>query len=209
MTETCEKTVKDIGPQINLQQKLKELKSFKHPNILPVLDSSRIEGGNLVIVTEKCETNLREFMDNKILGLNDIWEIGRSVLDGLNYLHNVAKIPHESIKPRNIVRLDGVWKLAHFGLVLGKPKVEEMSVSSIAGDHVYKSPEEAQGGQNVDAEKADVFRFGAVLYFMHENKMPFNGTHLSLGQAPTDPNVPDFRRFDFKVDQPRQVNHFK
>lgn len=117
------KSISDIDSKVDLEK----LKRLSHENILPVLKESFFEDKErkLVIFTQECQTNLREYMNNKILGTEEIREIGICLLNALDYLHNKAEIPHESIKPRNILQLNGKWKLAHFGIVFGKPKEDK------------------------------------------------------------------------------------
>ncbi len=114
----------DVSNGSSFLQQLEGLKALKHENILRLLEESDAKENKISIVTPLCEINLREFINFKILCLQDIWRIGKNMLDGLNYLHTEANIPHGSLKPRNILRIDGVWKLAHFGLVVDRHQRE-------------------------------------------------------------------------------------
>ncbi len=74
---------------------------------------------------------------------------------------------------------------------------------SCTGNHSYQAPEEARKEVD-DAKKADLFRLGAILYFLHENRMPFNGHQLTLTDE-SQIEFPQFERFEIDGDFNRKV----
>ncbi len=79
--------------------------------ILRIVDQDAIE-----IKWPDCKDNLRDYTHFKILSLEEIWHIGKCIIGGLRHLHEKLDIAHYSLRPRNVLRQNNVWKLAGVGL---------------------------------------------------------------------------------------------
>ena len=84
---------------------------------------------------------------------------------------------HRDIKPENILLQDGHALVADFGIARAiDPGVQNRLTGTgiRLGTPSYMSPEQAAGGQTLDA-RTDVFSLGCVLYEMLTGGPPFTG----------------------------------
>jgi serine/threonine-protein kinase len=104
----------------------------------------------------------------------------RQVCRALSEAHAIGLI-HRDVKPSNVIAcrrggMDDVAKLLDFGLVqaqgLGEGTNRLTLEGSVAGTPAYMSPEQAGGGDGVDA-RSDVYSLGAVAYFLLTGRPPF------------------------------------
>ena len=78
---------------------------------------------------------------------------------------------------------------------------------SATGDHVYDAPEEMKPDAAVkvwteeELKKCDAFRFGSIMYWLHENRMPFYKEQL---EEKIPYSLPNIRRIYFNVKKPSQ-----
>lgn len=104
--------------------------------------------------------------------IKTIFEITKSILKGLNYLHNVANIVHRDIKPANIVVCLNPFltvKIIDFGLARDLKEMNQgkHNIKSAGGSAYYLAPEcivdkECDNGTKV-SDKIDVWGAGCCL----------------------------------------------
>ena len=87
---------------------------------------------------ELCEEgSLRKFMkENGAIPEKKALEIIFQIAQGLYVLHNRLKITHRDLKPDNILRSEGIYKIADFGLSTTKSYF-----TGNCGTPVYMAPE--------------------------------------------------------------------
>jgi serine/threonine-protein kinase len=104
----------------------------------------------------------------------------RQVCGALAEAHAIGLI-HRDIKPSNVLNCarggqHDVAKLLDFGLARrldpGKDSVKLTQAGTIAGTPAYMSPEQAAGGNDLDA-RSDIYSLGAVAYFLLTGQPPF------------------------------------
>ena len=88
------------------------------------------------------------------------------VTKGLNYLHQ-NNIIHKDIKLQNIIKADGILKIADFGLSERNGKMGK----SICGTKFYLAPEIME--QKDYNEKVDIWSMGVMIYIMCAGHIPF------------------------------------
>jgi serine/threonine protein kinase len=121
----------------------------------------------------------------------DLLDISRQVCHGLDYAHSKGII-HYSLQPANIlVQWDGTVKILSFGIsIMGAQTGTEHEPWSTL---YYMSPEQVRG--DVLDARSNLFSWGAALYEMATQRLPFDGETVSeisskiLEQDPADPQT--------------------
>ena len=78
---------------------------------------------------------------------------------------------HRDIDPRNILVKNGNIKIVDFGLSF-QIDTRSKPANSKVGKNLYAAPEVLQG-MNYSPQKADVFSYGCVMFFLTEGKDVF------------------------------------
>jgi serine/threonine-protein kinase len=165
------------------QREARAASKLEHPNTIRIHDFGASDDGLLFIAME-----LLDGMDVDVLVSNAgplrparVIYLARQACGSLAEAH-AHGIVHRDIKPANIfVAKSGgdydVIKLLDFGMARVAESDEGMSLTQtgvLTGTPAYMSPEICGGAPDVDA-RADVYSFGAVLYFMLTGAMLFPG----------------------------------
>ena len=181
------------------QREIKLAARLQHPHILTVHDSGEIApaaGAPAILWFTmpfiEGETLRARLAREGQLPLADAVRIIREVADALGYAHEHGVV-HRDLKPENILLTSTHALVADFGIAraLGGGVAEErLTATGLAiGTPAYMSPEQATGGQEVDA-RSDVYALGCVLYEMLAGEPPFTGPNpqaimmRSLSESP-------------------------
>jgi len=123
------------------------------------------------IVMERCSNTLKDqYKDNKLGNIDDFEKLVERLLKVLEILHN-AKIFHRDIKPENILlRSNGDWVLADFGIAWFDPKTYEQLAKTENSDKLANfdfSPPEQRRRDSYDkpVPNMDLFALGQTLYY--------------------------------------------
>lgn len=154
--------------------------SLRHPNIIKVYDIGILEDNTYFLAMEYIEgKNLFELIRDlkskgRTMPLDISLCITSSILDGLDYAHNVRdiynrdlKIVHQDISPPNImVSHTGEVKILDFGIAqcLNYENLYDIEEKIIKGKLGYMSPEQVSG-KDVDI-RTDIFSCGILLFEM-------------------------------------------
>ncbi|WCC43995.1 protein kinase [Tenacibaculum finnmarkense] len=109
--------------------------------------------------------------DNKYPeGLGDI-------LNALEFLHNSGLV-HRDLKPQNILKHNGTWKLADFGLISQDKEILSQTITTsnnAFGTVMYCAPEQIAEFKRITPQ-ADIYSFGAILHdiFSKNNRIPYS-----------------------------------
>jgi len=96
------------------------------------------------------------------------------MLTALEHAHG-AEVIHRDIKPRNIMlSTDGTVKVTDFGLAkVHRSDSRETVTQGVHGTLNYMSPEQVQGGANLD-HRSDLYSLGMTVYEMLAGELPFD-----------------------------------
>jgi eukaryotic-like serine/threonine-protein kinase len=156
------------------KKEVRLLDEMEHENILSV------EGRNLSdsppwFVMPFAESNLDKEIDEHAGDREWVVERFSDILAGMEYAHN-REVIHRDLKPENILIVDGVVKVADFGL--GKrldSETTHLTQTNIGmGPLAYMAPEQLQDSASVGAP-ADIYSLGKILGEMLTGTMPQMG----------------------------------
>ena len=138
------------------------LASLRHDNIIRYSFSNVIQKGPLAgavyMVTELGETSLaRELQRTPELHRDELLAMSQGITAALAYLHGHRAL-HRDVKPANILKVEGRWKLADFGLLERVTVGERADVRQ--GTLCYMAPEVLDGTWT---PASDVYSFGVTL----------------------------------------------
>jgi serine/threonine-protein kinase len=154
-------------------REMDEQEKLVHPNLVRYLGRGLVEGKWIYFVMEYVEG---PDLDNRLLALGRPYEVGEarriavSALRGLEHIHERGMV-HRDVKPRNIVLAPtGEAKILDFGLTksfltAGLSIYSFTKSNTVKGTPYYMAPEQYTEFRYVKPP-ADVYSFGATLYFM-------------------------------------------
>ncbi|KAL1501176.1 hypothetical protein ABEB36_006556 [Hypothenemus hampei] len=156
---------------------LKQLNTYKHPNIVKLLDICHGQqvGKELVmyLVFEHVEHDLAMYIEKNPNGFKttEIRNLCREIVNGVDFLHS-NRIVHRDLKPQNLlVTRDGHIKLADFGLA--KTYDYEMKLTSVVVTLWYRAPEVLLGLSY--ATPVDIWSIGCIIVELYTRTPLFAG----------------------------------
>ena len=150
--------------------------AVQHANIVTIYAVSEANGIPYLVMEYVAGISLQQRLDKlKTLPIADIASYARQIALGLGYAHKEG-IVHRDIKPANILLQNDsdVVKITDFGLARVAAKAGDVDLSSAGGwvgTPLFMAPEQFDSCA-VDFH-ADLFSFGAVLYYLTTGKTPF------------------------------------
>src|SRR5438874_2763304 len=166
------------GDRTNLsrfEREVKAMATLTHWNTVEIYDYGHAEDGTFYYVMEYLPgLNLEDLVEQHgPMPPERAVHFISQVCQALREAHSIGLI-HRDIKPSNIFasergKVYDVAKLLDFGLVksvgLGNDGNALTREGSFAGSPAFMSPEQAAGGQPLDA-RSDIYNLGAVAYFL-------------------------------------------
>ena len=143
---------------------------FRHPNVVSVLDSGRLEGISFIVEEYVRGRTLRAVLAKRgALSAQQALHVTRQCLAAVIAAHRDG-ITHGDIKPGNIFILpDDDVKVADFGFALRLE--DDLGVKGLTGTFPYLAPEQLEG-HRAD-EQTDVYALGVVFFEMLSGGAPF------------------------------------
>ena len=150
-----------------------------HPNIVKAYDVGVSSGCHYLCMEYvpggTLETRIkREGRLDKRLDEATVLRMMRQIADALVYSAR-KRVVHRDLKPANVlIREDGVCKLGDMGMALiaAGEELRLTAEGTSLGTPFYMSPEQAEGGLDVDA-RADIYSFGCMFYHALCGRPPF------------------------------------
>ena len=177
----------DLGGGLGAERFLREIElaaGLQHPHIVPVFDSgAEGEGGaKLLWYTMPLiegESLRRRLQRVGRLPVDEALTIAAQVADALAYAHGRGVV-HRDIKPENILLGGGHAVVADFGVAKAAaldhdPDAPLTQLGFVVGTPHYMSPEQAAGGEAIDA-RSDQYSLGCTVFEMLAGEPPFAGS---------------------------------
>jgi serine/threonine protein kinase len=186
------------------QREIRILKSFSHPNIVPIIDFGEHDGAPYLVMPFFPEGTLSDRIQSGPISSNEIGIIISNISHALEFEHNRG-IVHRDIKPSNIL-LDekGRAYLSDFDLVYVQDASQDLTGSAVIGTPAYMSPEQCSSGP-IDA-RSDQYSLAVVLYQLVTGHLPFYAdTPIAIALQQINDPLPPPR--EFNPDIPEPIEH--
>lgn len=167
--------------------------------VIPVVDKGSLtlqsdDGPQKVhyYVMEEAVCDLRDFLEENELPLQQRIHLCQQILDNLRDLHALG-IYHRDIKPENILMMDGKPVFGDLGLINFRPKDEDLDYfEEKIGPLGFLSPEATNKCLGIRGratfafdcwidDKSDVFQLGQLFWFVLQEEVPTG--HLAFEDA--------------------------
>ncbi|CAL9077171.1 unnamed protein product [Musa acuminata var. zebrina] len=161
-----------------LEQEIKFLSQFKHPNIVQYYGSETIEDRLYIYLEYVHPGSINKYVRQYCGAMTEsvVRNFTRHILNGLIYLHS-KKIMHRDIKGANLlVNVNGVVKLADFGMA--KHLSGAAPTHSLKGSPFWMAPEMLQATMNKEIGydlAVDIWSLGCTIIEMFTGKHPWSG----------------------------------
>ncbi len=181
-----------INLTVALANEFQTLASFRHPNIVSVLDYG-FDTSQQPFFTMDLLDNPQTIIEKaKDLTLSNRFELLMQLMQALNYLHRRGVL-HRDLKPGNVLVVDDKVKVLDFGLAISHDysvNKENLESEEIVGTLDYIAPEVLNGQSATEA--ADLYAAGVMAYEMVALEHPFtrnNITQLMVDILTTEPDI--------------------
>ena len=146
---------------------------LSHPNIVQIYDVVVHENGSYLSIEYIDGGDLSDRLKQPI-DMKSVFNLVNEISSALDYAHN-KNVIHRDVKTKNIlVRSNGSFVLADFGIAKAMDMDTQMTMDgTIVGSPKYMSPEQARG-HTVDS-RSDFYGFGIVLFEVLSGSVPFDG----------------------------------
>jgi serine/threonine-protein kinase len=152
------------------------LTRLQHPNIVPVLDSSRAGARLYYVMPYVSGDSVRNRLVREgPFAYPDVVRIATDIAQAIDFAHDHGVL-HRDIKPENVLLQGPRALVCDFGVARAIEVAGGESFSSsglVVGTPAYMSPEQATG-DTVD-RRSDVYALGCVIYEMLAGEPPFIG----------------------------------
>lgn len=170
----CRKKLKGKFYEL-LENEIKVLKTCKNNNIIRLYDIKKTQN-NIYLVLEYCnEGDLMEYLKSKNrLTEDEAVDFFIQIMNAFKTLYK-NKIMHRDFKLANILKHNGVIKIADFGFakLLGNQDL----TSTMLGSPLNMAPE-VLGGKTYN-NKADIWSIGTCFYELIYGKPPYTGKNIA------------------------------
>lgn len=98
----------------------------------------------------------------------------KQLIDGIEYLHDVARVLHRDIKPQNILlNTQGTIKICDFGSAQSI-ELDKDDFTNTVGTYPFMAPELHGAGKLFKGAATDIWASGITLYYLITGKIPYN-----------------------------------
>jgi serine/threonine-protein kinase len=173
--------------------------ALQHPAIVPIYDSSILEGYPYLAMEYLEGGSLSDWMDQHQgpFPLRQAAGILSQIASALDYAHQRGVI-HRDVKPSNILLTrEGEAKLGDFGIARAVWDSRLTQSGTHLGTPAYMAPEQARG-QDAN-RRTDVYALGIVLYELITGQPPFQGNTTAVLYQHVHEPPPSPRRLNSRL----------
>jgi len=165
--------LQDVKFTARFKREVDLLRTFDHPNIVPVLDYGEHEGSPYIVMPYMQQGTLQDRLQRGPLSMTEAARIIGATARALTYAHEHGVI-HRDVKPSNILLDDdGNIMLSDFGFASWQEASLTLTGSGMVGTPAFMSPEQCRGDE-VDT-RTDQYALGVVLYRLATGRLPYDG----------------------------------
>lgn len=164
--------------------------NLSHPNIVQTYEITADPRGVPYIVMEyvrgaSLAELVKEARRRALIDLRHLARLVEAAARGLHHAHHATDgngkplhIIHRDISPHNVlVSLEGVAKLADFGVARAEGRITHTQSGVIKGKIRFTAPELLLDPDGPSDPRTDVFSLGVTLYAVTTGQLPFNGSN--------------------------------
>src|SRR6266487_5994909 len=144
-------------------------------NVVPVIDSGETDD-SWALVMPRAEQSLRQHL-GKVAGLLDTADAVIVLADIALALADLnGRVVHRDLKPENVLRFNGHWCLADFGISRYAEATTGPDTRKYMFTAPYAAPEQWRSERATSA--TDVYAFGVMAYELLSGTLPFTGQQI-------------------------------
>ncbi len=162
--KVCEKLEPEFIKRFDREFRL--MQCLDHINVLKAFFKGEIDGKPYIVI-EKGDYSLKDAVE-KGLTIKQKFELVLQVCDGLSYVHNNGEA-HRDIKPENILIVNGVAKIADFGIsrFINRDTTTLTTTTERYSSWGYMAPEILEDGAFRDCGTSiDIYALGSLAYYV-------------------------------------------
>ena len=154
------------------QREAQTIAKLEHPAIVPVYDFGEDNQQPYIVMRYMQGGSLADRIRQGFLPMGEALSIVQRIASALEAAHQHGII-HRDLKPGNILfdQYNNAY-LADFGIVKLAESNATFTGTGIIGSPAYMSPEQAQGGREID-KRTDIYALGIIIFEMLTGKSPF------------------------------------
>jgi serine/threonine protein kinase len=179
----------------HIQRQLREFilaTTLRHPHLLECFHagSTILQHAKLLyLVMELGEYSLESRMKPGLLTPFETHSLVKELASALDHLHRNKRV-HRDVKPANVLRTGGTWKLSDFGTIRQSGTLTTSHTNVVTGTMMYMPPESFEG---VVSPAWDIWSLGVLLLQVLTGEDPYPQTsqhQLMWAISQKDPKIP-------------------
>lgn len=150
---------------------------IQHPNVIQVYDIGEHKGLTYLAMEYAGEGTLQQWFAGQRLSVVGAVRMVYTLARAVGAAHQLG-ITHRDLKPGNILIVNGVPKIADFGLAKQMEHSLQTASGTILGTPQYMAPEQAAGDNRRVGPASDVYALGVILFESLSGRVPLQGDTL-------------------------------
>ncbi|WP_051055280.1 serine/threonine-protein kinase [Rhodococcus opacus] len=130
-------------------------------------------GQDILLVMPLADGTLADLLKSGVIDVADGIAVVREIALGLKELA-AKSIQHRDLKPDNVLKIDGRWQLADFGIARNTAMATAVPTFKGWGTAAYMAPEVLE--MKPATVKSDLYALGVIAFEIFTGRRPFEGT---------------------------------